>query len=145
AGAAMTPQVLAIVQVIFPPQEKGGAFALFGLTAGLASVAGPLVGGALISADIWGLDWRPIFLVNIPFGLLAALAGALIITPTPANKALKNEFVGMGIFGLAIILMVFPLVEGRVFGWPWWSFAMMAASIVVAAAFYRWQHRRDRQ
>lgn len=144
AGAAMTPQVLAIVQVIFPPQEKGGAFALFGLTAGLASVAGPLVGGALISADLWSLDWRPIFLVNIPFGILAAVAGGLFITHTPANKALKNDFLGMGIFGLAIVLMVFPLVEGRVYGWAWWTFAMMIASIVVAYGFYNWQQYRDR-
>ncbi len=69
AGAMMAPQTLAIAQVIFPPRERGTAFALFGLTAGFAAVTGPIVGGLLIDADILGLEWRPIFLVNIPVGL----------------------------------------------------------------------------
>ena len=75
-GAMMVPQTLAIAQVIFPPHERATAFSLFGLTAGLASVAGPVAGGLLIDADIYGLDWRPIFLVNIPVGALAVI-GAL--------------------------------------------------------------------
>lgn len=60
AGAAMTPQVLAIAQVTFPPEEKGQAFSLFGLSSGLAAVAGPIVGGLLIGANLFDLDWRPI-------------------------------------------------------------------------------------
>ena len=75
AGAIMMPQVLAVTQVMFPPRERGFAFSLFGLSAGLASVAGPLVGGLLINADLFGLDWRPIFLVNIPVGIVAVIAG----------------------------------------------------------------------
>ena len=58
AGAVMTPQVLAIAQIMFPPKERAAAFSLFGLTAGLASVAGPITGGTLIHADLFGLDWR---------------------------------------------------------------------------------------
>jgi EmrB/QacA subfamily drug resistance transporter len=141
-GALMTPQVLAIVQVIFPPKERGAAFSLFGLTAGLASVTGPLAGGLLISADLWGLDWRPIFLVNIPLGFLAVIAGAYLIPAMRANRELKMDFAGVGIFGLAILLLIFPLVEGRAFGWPSWAFVMIAASLIVAALFYIWQRRR---
>jgi EmrB/QacA subfamily drug resistance transporter len=144
AGSMMTPQVLAIVQVTFPPQEKGFAFSLFGLSAGLASVAGPLVGGLLIGADLWGLDWRPIFLVNIPFGLLAVIAGAMFITKVPGHAGMKNDYVGIGIFGIAILLLVFPLIEGRTFGWPLWAFLMVGASIIAMFAFYMWEHRRER-
>ena len=59
AGAVMMPQVLALAQIMFPPKERAVAFSLFGLTAGLASVAGPVTGGFLIHANLWGLDWRP--------------------------------------------------------------------------------------
>ncbi len=64
-GAVMTPQVLSIAQTIFPPHERATAFSLFGLTAGLASVIGPVLGGLIIGADLGGLAWRPIFLMNV--------------------------------------------------------------------------------
>lgn len=142
AGAAMTPQVLAIAQVTFPPEEKGQAFSLFGLSAGLAAVAGPIVGGLLIGANFGGLDWRPIFLVNIPFGILAVVAGWFLIPRTPGHPALKNDFIGIGLFGAATVAMVYPLIEGRAFGWPAWAWGLMAASLALAGLFVLWQRRR---
>jgi EmrB/QacA subfamily drug resistance transporter len=144
AGSMMTPQVLAIVQVTFPPQEKSLAFALFGLSAGLASVAGPLVGGLLIGANLWGLDWRPIFLVNIPLGLFALVAGMMLITRIPGDPTLENDCVGIGIFGLGTVLLVFPLIEGRSYGWPSWAFVMVAAAVVVTGLFYLWERRQEK-
>ena len=143
AGAMMTPQVLAIAQVIFPPKERGFAFSLFGLSAGLASVAGPLVGGSLIAANVFGLDWRPIFLVNIPVGLLALVAGGALIIKVPPHPGLRNDYVGILIFGAAMLLLVYPLIEGRAYGWPAWAFAMMAAAVLLAALFFRWERRQE--
>lgn len=142
AGAAMTPQVLAIAQVTFPPEEKGQAFSLFGLSAGLAAVSGPIVGGLLIALDIGGLDWRPIFLVNIPFGILAVVAGWFLIPRTPGHPGLKNDYVGILLFGAAIVSIVFPLIEGHTVGWPAWVWGLMALSLVFAAIFIWWQRRR---
>lgn len=142
AGAVMTPQVLAIATVTFPPEERGFAFSLFGLSAGLAAVCGPLVGGILIGADLWGLDWRPIFLVNVPVGILAVVAGWFLIARTPGHPDLRNDYVGIGLFSLAAFAVVFPLVEGRALGWPLWIWAMMASSVVFAALFVFWQNRR---
>jgi EmrB/QacA subfamily drug resistance transporter len=142
AGAAMTPQVLAIAQVTFPPEEKGQAFSLFGLSAGLAAVSGPILGGVLIGLDIGGLDWRPIFLVNIPFGILAVVAGWYLIPRAPGHPDLKNDYVGIGLFSAAIVLIVYPLIEGRTYGWPLWAWAMVAGSLVLTAAFILWQRRR---
>src|SRR5688572_4750717 len=101
AGAIMTPQVLAIAQVTFPPEEKGRAFSYFGLSAGLAAVTGPILGGLLIGGDFFGLDWRPIFLVNIPIGILAVVAGWKLIPRTPGHPDLRNDYVGIVLFGLA--------------------------------------------
>ncbi len=142
AGAAMTPQVLAIAQVTFPPTEKGLMFSFFGLSASLASVCGPIIGGSLIAGNFWGLDWRPIFLVNIPFGILAVIAGALVVANVPPHPGLKNDYVGIGIFGSAVVLLIYPLIEGYSYGWPAWTFAMIAASMVLVAVFYFWQRRR---
>src|ERR671937_668645 len=71
AGAMMFPQVLSVIQVTFPPRERGTAFGVFGAVVGLATIAGPLVGGLLIQGNLLGLDWRPIFLVNVPIGVAA--------------------------------------------------------------------------
>ncbi len=142
ASAMVAPQTLAIAQVIFPPKERGAAFALFGLTASLAAVTGPLAGGLLIGADIFGLGWRPIFLVNIPIGILAIAAAIKFIPPMPGNRMVGTDPLGIVLAGLAIFLLVFPIIEGRGYGWPLWCFVMMAAAVPFAAAFVAWQRRR---
>lgn len=145
AGAMMMPQVLAITQVIFPPKERGLAFSLFGLSAGLASVAGPLVGGLLIGADLFGLDWRPIFLVNIPFGIVAVVAALVFIPQMPGNPNLKHDFTGIVIASLSIFLLVFPLIEGHGYGWPAWTFVMIALAAVGGVVFYLHEKSRERR
>ena len=144
AGATMMPQVLALVQVTFPPHERGFAFSFFGVTAGLASVAGPLAGGALISADFYGLDWRPIFLVNIPIGLFAVAAGWRLIPAAEARARDMIDVVGIGLAALTVFAIVFPLVEGRDYDWPLWFFAMLAASVPLSLAFLAWERHRER-
>ena len=142
AGAIMTPQVLAIATVTFPPEERGQSFSLFGLSAGLAAVAGPIAGGLLIGWNLWDLDWRPIFLVNVPVGILAVVLGWFIIPRPPGHPGLKNDFVGIALFGASIVALVFPIIEGRAYGWPAWTWGMMAAALVGMAAFVLWERRR---
>ncbi|MCB1454752.1 MAG: MFS transporter [Nitratireductor sp.] len=143
AGAMMTPQTLAIAQVIFPPRERGSAFALFGLSAGLAAVTGPIAGGLLVDANLFGMEWRPIFLVNIPVGILAIFAGLRYLPPLPGERALGIDLGGIFLAGITMVLAVFPLVEGREAGWPAWCFWMLAASIPAAIAFVFWQRRQN--
>jgi EmrB/QacA subfamily drug resistance transporter len=144
AGALMTPQVMSIVSAIFPPAERSFAFSFFALTAGLASVMGPIAGGLLISADFWGLDWRPIFLVNIPLGILAVVAAARIVPRVTPHPGMRNDFVGIAIFALSILAIVFPLIEGRAYGWPAWAFGLIAMGLAGLAAFHQWEKRRNR-
>lgn len=142
AGAMMTPQVLAIATVTFPPHERGQAFSLFGLSAGLASVCGPILGGLLISANLFGMSWQPIFLVNIPIGIAAVIAGWFLIPRLPGHPSLKNDYVGIALFGLGIMAVVFPIVEGRAYGWPAWCFGMIVAGFALLVAFVLWTRRR---
>lgn len=145
AGSMMTPQVLAIVQVTFPPEEKGAAFALFGLSNGLAAVAGPIVGGLLIGADLWGLDWRPIFLVNVPVGILAVVLGWFFIAHTPGHPDLRNDYPGILLFGAASVALVYPLIEGHTEGWPLWCWLLIAVSVILAGLFVLWQRHLSRR
>lgn len=142
AGAMMTPQVLAIATVTFPPHERGQAFSLFGLSAGLASVCGPILGGVLISANLFGMSWQPIFLVNIPIGIAAVVAGWFLIPRLEGHPTLKNDYVGIGLFGLGIMAVVFPIVEGRAYGWPVWAFGMIIAGLALLVSFVFWTRRR---
>lgn len=144
SGAMMMPQVLAIAQIMFPPEERAFAFSFFGLSAGLASVAGPLTGGLLINADLWGLDWRPIFLVNIPIGIGAVIAGRALIPDLPSHPNLTHDFGGIAIAGVSLVALIYPLIEGHGLGWPAWTFVMIAASFAGLALFYAYERRRQR-
>jgi EmrB/QacA subfamily drug resistance transporter len=141
-GAMMMPQVLAIAQVMFPPNERAYAFSFFGLTAGLGSVAGPLAGGLLIGGDFFGLDWRPIFLVNIPIGIAVLLLAGKLVPATEQHPNLTNDWGGMAIAATAILLVIFPLIEGHTLGWPAWAFGMIAAGVVTAGLFVLYERRR---
>ena len=141
-SALMTPQTLAFVPALFAPREQGVAFALGGLSAGLASVVGPLLGGLLIGANIWDLGWRPIFLVNLPFGVLAIVMALKYVPKLKPQPNMGNDFVGIGLAAIALLMVVFPLIEGRALGWPLWCFGLMAAALPMAALFVGWQHRQ---
>lgn len=141
-GAMMMPQVLAIAQVMFPPQERAHAFSFFGLTAGLGSVAGPLIGGLLIGGDILGLDWRPIFLVNISVGIAVLLVARAIVPATDRHPSLTNDWGGIAIATGSILLVIFPLIEGHTLGWPRWVFAMIAAGLAGVALFVVYERAR---
>src|SRR6202453_1768740 len=96
-GAIMVPQVLSVIQVIFPPAERIKALAGFGGTAGLGTVSGPLLGGLLIQHNLFGLDWRPIFLINVPVGILAVAASAVLVRESRAPRPPKLDPVGGGL------------------------------------------------
>src|SRR5712671_6188731 len=117
-GGIMIPQVLAVIQVTFPPAERIKALAGFGVTAGLGTVSGPLLGGLLIQSNMLGLDWRPIFLINIPVGIVALAASAVLVRESRAPNPPKLDPVGVGLISAALLLLLYPLVQGRQLGWP---------------------------
>jgi len=143
SAAMMSPQVLALTQNIFPPHERGTAFSMFGLTVSIAAVTGPIVGGALITADLWGLGWRPIFLINLPIGVFAIGAGLRLIPHVPGNARLRNDWIGIALAVIALTCIVLPLIEGRPLGWPVWIVGMLIAALPAGAIFVMWQRHRE--
>ena len=144
-GAIMVPQVLAVIQVIFPPAERIKALAGFGITAGLGTVSGPLIGGLLIQHNLFGLSWRPIFLINVPVGILAVIASAVLVRESRSPRPPKLDPVGVALVSAALMLLLYPLVQGRQLGWPGWAFVSMAASVPVFALFIWWEQIKTRR
>ena len=127
----MMPQVLAIAQTMFPPHERAFAFSLFGLAAGLASVAGPLAGGLLIHAALFGLDWRPVFLVNHSGRVWRSLLAACWIR---AAAARNPEILTIDFGGVAIAAPVDPAHRLPADRRPRLWLAAPGPSLMIAAA-----------
>src|SRR5256714_434233 len=113
----MVPQILAIIHVTFPPEERGKVFGLFGGILGSASVAGLIIGGFLLQGNLFGLQWRPIFLVNVPVGLAAMVVAPLVIRESRSPIAPRPDLVGMALAVAGVLMLVYPLTEGRTLGW----------------------------
>ncbi|MEU9165761.1 MFS transporter [Streptomyces sp. NPDC048424] len=141
--ALMIPQVLATLHVTFDGESRSKAFGLYGAVHSIANVLGPVMGGLLTEADLFGLSWRPIFLVNVPVGFAVLLVGRKFIPESTVKKADRLDLPGTALSALATVLIVFPLSEGHLHHWPLWCFAMLAAGILALVVFLRHQLRKQ--
>ncbi|QEV21993.1 MFS transporter [Streptomyces alboniger] len=94
-AALMVPQVLAIVHVTFPAHERGKVFGMYGAVIGLGAIAGPVLGGVLTQWNLLGLEWRAIFLINLPVGIAGLLLGRRYLTESTAPHATRLDLTGM--------------------------------------------------
>ena len=143
-GAIMIPQVLSIIQVLFAPKERAGVFGALGAISGLAAVAGPLIGGILVTQNAFELGWRSVFIINVPVGIALFIAAALCIPESRATKRVRLDVLGVILISAVLFLLVYGLIEGRALGWPIGIWIMMSASPVLLAVFICYQSRRDR-
>ncbi|WP_186382641.1 MFS transporter [Amycolatopsis rhizosphaerae] len=140
-AALLSPQVLAILNVVYTGRHRTAAFNAFGLAMGFGGVFGQLIGGVLIQADIAGLGWRSIFLINVPIGVLAmALAGRLV-PESGASGGARLDLTGTVLVSLGLVAIVLPLVQGQQQGWPLWTWLCLAAAVPLLAGFVLHQRR----
>lgn len=140
-AALMSPQVLATIQVLFEGDERDKATGFVGATVGIGSFLGNVVGGWLVGANVFGLEWRPIFFVNVPIGIVAIVLAHFLLHESTAKSARKLDIPGALIAGAALFLLIFPIAEGREQGWPWWAFAMLVAAGALAYYFVGFEKR----
>ncbi|MEU7072615.1 MFS transporter [Streptomyces narbonensis] len=145
AAAMMVPQVLSIIHVTFPAHERGKVFGMFGAIIGLGAVSGPLLGALLTQWNIAGLEWRPIFLINLPVGIAGLILGRKFISESKAPKALRLDIVGMLLVTAALLMLIYPLTRGRELDWPMWGHAMMVGSLLVFGAFVVYERFKTRK
>jgi EmrB/QacA subfamily drug resistance transporter len=145
AGAMMVPQVLAVITTSFPPAERARAIGWYGVAGGIASVAGQVLGGWLLSADILGLGWRVIFFINVPVGAIAAVIAARVLPSSDNSKKASLDIPGAAGIALTLGLVLVPLTLGRTEHWPAWTWACLAASVPAALVTASWQRTLRRR
>lgn len=133
-AALLTPQTLSTITRIFPPERRGVAMSVWGATAGVATLVGPLAGGVLVG----GLGWQWIFFVNVPIGILG-LALAVWLVPVLPTQPHRFDVLGVVLSGIGMFLIVFALQEGQSRHWAPWVWATGAVGIAVMVGFVCWQ------
>jgi MFS family permease len=141
AAALAVPQVLAIISTAWHGPARVRAMNGYGLAAGLGAVFGQLVGGGLIRADIAGLGWRAIFLVNVPVGALALAATPRLVPRVPGSGRARLDLPGAACITAALVAVLLPLIEGRSQGWPAWTWVSLALAAALLGLFFYTERR----
>ncbi|MET8293346.1 MFS transporter [Streptomyces sp. NPDC005180] len=145
AAALMLPQVLATIQATTQGPRRARAMSLYGATAGLSMVAGQILGGVLVAADVAGSGWRSVFLVNVPVVLVGlVLAVRAAVPETRSDRPASVDVPGTLLLAVTLVSLLLPLTEGRAAGWPLWTWISLAVSPLAAVAFYLTERRADR-
>ena len=145
-AALMTPQTLAFISFLFPPARRGAAMGVWGGIAGLATVAGPLLGGVLV--DSFGWQW--IFYVNVPIGVVAVVMTVVLVPDWRPGAAHSFDVPGILLSGLGLLLVVFGLQNGQQYNWGevWGGvtvFELIGAGVVLLVVFGFWQRFNRRE
>ncbi|MFD8144805.1 MFS transporter [Streptomyces sp. NPDC059708] len=144
AAALMLPQVLATIQATTQGPRRARAMSLCGATAGLSMVAGQILGGVLVAADVAGSGWRSVFLVNVPVVLVGLVLTLRSVPETRSERPASVDVPGTLLLGLTLVSLLLPLTEGRAAGWPLWTWLSLAVFPPAAVAFYLTERRADR-
>ncbi|MFE3174664.1 MFS transporter [Amycolatopsis sp. NPDC059090] len=137
AGALMVPQVLSGIQTHFTGADRGRALGYYAVALSGGAVAGQVLGGLLVSADLFGTGWRSVFLINVPVGVGLLLAARRALPADSRDERGTLDLPGAGVLSAAVLLAIVPLVLGREHGWPTWMWLCLAASLVVFGWFVR--------
>jgi len=139
-AALLTPQTLSTITRIFPAERRGVAMSVWGATAGVATLVGPLAGGVLVD----GLGWQWIFFVNVPIGVVG-LGLAFWLVPDLPTKMNGFDPLGVVLSGVGMFMVVFALQEGQSHSWAPWIWGTLAGGLGFIAAFVFWQHANQNE
>lgn len=138
-AAMMTPQTMAVITRIFPPNQRGAAMGLWGSVAGIATLVGPILGGVLVD----NLGWEWIFFVNVPVGVVAFVL-ALRLVPQLPTHAHRFDWLGVALSAVGLFLVIFGLQEGETYDWGVIAYGVtvwevIGAGVIVLVGFVIWQ------
>lgn len=141
SAAMMVPQVLATITAATTGATRSRAVALFGATAGGGTALGQVLGGLLLSGNVFGLGWRAVFAFAVPVGVAASLAALRWMPETRRPGHRHLDLVGTALLGSALVTLMVPLAEGSALGWPWWCWLSLLVSGALGWTFWRTQRR----
>jgi EmrB/QacA subfamily drug resistance transporter len=136
-GAAMlTPQTMAVITRIFPADRRGQAMALWGATAGVATLVGPILGGILV--DAFGWEW--IFFINVPVGIIGFVLAVALVPKLPTHTH-RFDWIGVALSGVGMFFLVYGIQQGHKYHWNGWVLSSIAAGVALFVAFVVWQSK----
>jgi MFS family permease len=143
-GALAFPQVLTAIQAYFDQgAERTRALGSYSIALAGGAVVGQILGGVLVSADVLGLGWRPIFLINVPIAAAVVLAGLRWLPRgRPTGRSQRLDFPGAASLASAVLLIILPLTLGRESGWPAWTWISLAMSVPLLVLFVAIERRQ---
>ncbi len=146
-SAAITmPQALTLLHLSFHDgKSRDKAYGLYGITAGLAAIAGQLMGGYFISSHIIHDSWRLIFLINLPVGIIAAFAAIFFLNESKESSARKFDISGVVLLTLSLAGLIYPITRGRELGFPLWSIGMLIGSLILFFLFFKDQQIKTKR
>ncbi|PHM51697.1 MFS transporter [Xenorhabdus hominickii] len=140
SAALLFPQVYASIRVNFDGDNSRRAFGLLGMILGFAAVSGQTLGGWLVSINLWDLQWRSIFLVNVPIGLLALIFSGYIKESAAQEKS-ELDLVGVALSSIGIFALLLPILVGPILGWPMWCWGLLLLACLILLQFFRHEKR----
>jgi predicted MFS family arabinose efflux permease len=141
-GAVMVPQVIVLIQRTFAEERRARAVGYYSLILSLGVLAGQSVGGALISANLFGLGWRPLFLLNVPLGALVFVVARRDLPREEGDPSVGTDLGGVVLLGVAILSLLAPLVFGRDAHWASWIWALLVVGATGMVLFVRYERRQ---
>ncbi|GAA1971298.1 MFS transporter [Kitasatospora viridis] len=144
-SALMVPQVMSLIQKTFTGAPRARALGVYTAVIAGGSVVGQVLGGVLVSADLFGSAWRPVFLINVPIGLVLLALGHRTLPHLPKDRERRLDLVGLLVLAVAIGLLVVPLVLGHELHWPLWGWLMLAGSVLAFGLFAQVERRIARR
>ncbi|MFE9335454.1 MFS transporter [Streptomyces sp. NPDC007063] len=143
-GAVMLPQVLSLIQRTFTGAARSRALGAYAAVLGVGAAAGQLLGGVLVSADLFGWGWRPVFLINVPVGAALLVAAPWLLRVRTETRGGSEErraldLPGLVLLGAVLLLFTVPVVLGREQGWPLWGWVSLALCAALVPVFGRYE------
>ncbi len=135
-AALLTPQTMSVITRIFPSDKRGQAMALWGATAGVATLVGPILGGILVDA----FGWQWIFFINIPVGVIGFVLAMRLVPRLPTHMH-RFDWLGVALSGVGMFLLVFGIQQGHKYHWNAWVMGSIIGGLAVFALFILWQAR----
>ncbi len=134
-AAAMMPQIMSVIQVRFDGAARARALSAYTAVLSSGFVAGQVVGGVLVTANLFGQSWRPVFLVNVPIGLAVLALVPLVVPRDEPGRGRQLDLAGLAIAVPAVFLVVLPLMLGHQENWPSWVFGCIGLGLVLGLVF----------
>lgn len=141
-AALLFPQIYALLHIQYDESGRVRAFGILGMTLGLAAITGQLLGGMMVWINLFGLGWRLVFLVNLPFGLAVALLART--APEPHDPAIRLDLLGAFLITSSLGMLLISLLEGPAQGWPTWSIVSLIIAPCIGMLFIAWERHLGR-